>query len=109
MGNDIEIMSSIEYILSMIALFIGVMFFVYSLGFFVSTFVRQTFTMLAVMTFIIFIGYYSTVITPFLQNVWNPFHIMQFSALLDQPEPTSLWVYVMSTLVWAVTLFGASI
>lgn len=108
-GDEMIIISSLQYILQLMILFILMALFVFSLAFFVSTFIKQSFTMLAVTSFIIFIGYYASIFNPFLQDGWNPFYIMQFSNLFDQDPQNHFWIYVTSSMVWTMTLLLGSI
>ncbi|MGE7767210.1 hypothetical protein [Peribacillus sp. NPDC096540] len=74
-----------------------------------SSWLKNSFTLILSTCFILVVGYFITDNHAFFQNAWNPYQVFHFKALLAEIPKSMDWLYLLSALIWSVGFVGISI
>ncbi|WP_210365293.1 ABC transporter permease subunit [Bacillus sp. REN3] len=108
-GAEVEIVSTVIYILKSIALFIGALIFSFSLALFIGTRMQNTFNALVITFSLLFAGYLLTSMAGILKNPLNPFYLLHLEPLLTAVPDSKDGLYVISAFVWSLFLIFLSV
>lgn len=108
-GDTVSIISTGQYIMRAILLFILAGIFALSLTFFLGSFVRNSFTLYMLTGFILLTSAFATSTYNILNAVWNPFRLLLFSQFLEKvPEPSDWWTLLI-IVSWSLLLLVGAI
>lgn len=103
-GDNFLVISTLHYVGRGIIFFICASIFAFSLTFLISKWIKNSFSLLLVTSFIIFTGFAVTESSLILQSPWNPFHYFHFSNLLNSLPSWTDWIYLLLAIFWGTIL-----
>lgn len=108
-GERFAFVSTFEYLIRGIVLFICACIFAFSLHFLISTWVRNSFGALMITGLILILGFFATDLYGSLQSVFNPFYYFHIPQILSKIPQSLDWLIPLGALIWSFLLVTLSI
>lgn len=104
-GDTFMLISTGEYLIRSVILFICASTVTLAISLFISTWVRKSFSAYLLMAAVLGIGFFSTGSIP---SPLNPFYLLNFAQILGDYVPGTDWLYPLSACLWSVILLLVS-
>ncbi|MFI8494031.1 ABC transporter permease [Peribacillus butanolivorans] len=108
-GKAYSYISTSSYILRACMFFGSACLLTFAVVTLLSNWLKNSFTLILSTCFILVVGYFTTDDLVFFQNTWNPYQVFHFSELIANIPKSTDWLYLLSALIWSISLVGISI
>lgn len=108
-GEAFSFISTTEYLLRLILLFIGATAFAFSVALFISKFIQNSFGAIVMTGVLLSIGIFVTDTFSLLQMPFNPFRVFQFENILVELLEHSSFLPVLSAIIWSAVILVLTI